>query len=205
MKYLRLYLTITVGFVLILFSSCMQGGSYNTQTKIILEELDAVILHKPEYGKIKEQQINSIKSLLRNMDTPQSVYGIYNNLYQEYYRYNLDSAMVYAKRKMQLANELNDGGLKDKSTFDIAEAFIMAGMLVEAKDLLDGVNFDTLNPHYRIDYYSAYHNLYREMKAISMYPSISELYGRTGDNYREKVYNLLEGDTIRKLFMDATL
>lgn len=191
-------------FFLWAFFSCVPAVTYEAKVSDALHELDRTIKNKPGYEQIKEQRILGIRGLLRNIDSPRHVYSIYDNLYQEYYRYNLDSAMAYAWMKSELAYEIGDKVLIDKSTFDIVGVFLMAGMLNEAKEEIDRISFDALDPSLRMDYYDACHNFYREMKAICIYPSIGEVYDRKIDEYREKVYKLVGNDEIRKSFIEAT-
>lgn len=186
------------------FSSCTQSVSYEAKVLTALLELDETIANKSTFEQIKEQRIDGVRGLLRNIDSPRHRYSIYDNLYQEYYRYDLDSAMAYARKKSFLAYEMDDKVLMDKSFFDIAGVFTMAGMLNEAKEEIDKVSFETLDSSLFVEYYDACHNLYREMKAICIYPSISEMYDRKADECREKVYALVEHDEIRCLFIEAT-
>lgn len=192
-------------FLLLSLMSCIEPIRYDDRTETILQQLDEAIINQTTYEQIKEQRISSIKGLLRNIDSPRQVYSIYDNLYEEYYRYDLDSAMQYAHRKLILATEMNDKTFKDKSKLDVGKVFLMAGMIIEAKDLLGSINFKELDPALRINYYSAYHTLYQEMKAISLFPSKSAIYEEKGDSCLQQVYELLEGDPIRKILIDATL
>lgn len=186
------------------FSSCTHSISYEAKVSDALIELDKTIENKATYEQIKEQRIDGIKGLLRNIDSPRHIYSIYDNLYEEYYRYNLDSSMTYARKKALLAEEMGDKILIDKSAFDISGIFIMAGMLNEAKEEIEKVSFETLDPSLLIYYYDAYHNLYRDMKAICIYPSISAVYEQKADECREKVHALVGDDELRWLFIEAT-
>lgn len=194
----------TALFVVWALSACTSPVKYEAKVSTALLELDETIANKSTFEQIKEQRIDGIKGLLRSIDSPQHIYRIYDNLYQEYYRYNLDSAMTYAWKKAALANEIKDKILIDKSSFDVASIFIMAGMLSEAKEVIDKVSLEALDPSLVVDYYDSYHNLYREMKAICIYPSMIAIYDREIDECREKVYALVEHDEIRRLFIEAT-
>ena len=187
------------------FCSCTQSVKYDARLSGIIRELDETIARKDTYGQIKEQRIDGIKSLLRNTNTLEHTYNIYDNLFQEYYRYNLDTAMVYANRKLLLAEEMGNSHLKNKSLLDIAEVFIMAGMLIEAQEQLHKVPHNPLDSVLMLDYYGSYHNLYKEMRAICAYPSLTDFYDGISGEYRSKVYKLVKGDWIRTLFIEASM
>lgn len=195
---------LTALFIVWALSSCTSPVHYEDKVLTALLELDETIENKSTFEQIKEQRIDGIKGLLRSIDSPQHIYSIYDNLYQEYYRYNLDSAMTYAWKKAALACDMGDKVLTDKSSFDIAGIFVMAGMLSEAKEEIENVSFETLDPSLVVEYYDAYHNLYREMKAICIYPSMVDVYDQKIDECREKVYALVQDDEIRRLFIEAT-
>lgn len=199
-----------VSFSLLLLSlfillSCSQSVTYDKHYTGVLKELDNTIADKETYSQIKDLRIDAIKSLLRETGSQEHKYRIYDNLYLEYFRYHLDSAMVYAKRKLALAEKTEDQNLVIKSRLDIAEAFTMAGMLIETKEILDDINIRSVDSTLLVDYHSAYHNLYREMRGICIYPPLESIYYEKGEEYRQKVYNLLRGDRIRELFIEASL
>ena len=88
---------------LAVLSGCHTGSMHNPEIKDILEQLDKVVEDRDIYTQKKEGRIAGMKSLLYDNMTAEERYKVYDRIYDEYYQYNLDSAIVYAKKKFDLA------------------------------------------------------------------------------------------------------
>ena len=71
---------------------------------MLLDNLDRVIQDKDIYSRSKEERISAIRSSLAGIRTSDR-YGAYDALYSEYAKYNLDSALYYAREKASLAKQ----------------------------------------------------------------------------------------------------
>lgn len=192
-------------FSITLLGSCTPAMKYDKKVSDILRELDEAIVQKAEYEKIKEQRIDGIKGLLRTATSPGYVYSVYDNLFDEYSNYNLDSAMVYAGKKRKLANEQGDANLKNDAMLDVADIYLMTGMYVETKELMQTIEVATLDSSLLPHYYNVYHKLYREMAVISISPDLKKEYEEKGALYHEEMYEALSDNDITKLFIKAEL
>ena len=83
------------------------AGAQNLET--LLQRLDQVVEGKERFNREKEERINGIRSSLSGVKQ-ENRYGIYDALYREYAKYNLDSALYYAREKAAIAI--------DKETFE---------------------------------------------------------------------------------------
>lgn len=91
-------------------SGCRTGSIHNPEIKDILEQLDKVVEDRDIYTQKKEGRIAGMKSLLYDNMTAEERYKVYDRIYDEYYQYNLDSAIVYAKKKFDLAAGITPPG-----------------------------------------------------------------------------------------------
>lgn len=85
----------------VLLYSC-SGTEYTGQTETILDDLDKVIENRKEIERTKEDRISDIRGRLHPAMSPQERYKVYDNLYEEYQKYRLDSAIAYAHEKKNL-------------------------------------------------------------------------------------------------------
>lgn len=188
--------------IISLLYSCSQPVQYDKRLSDVLLELDETILNRQKYEHDKEQRINGIRELLSNSASSQYKYDICNKLYHEYFDYNLDSAMVYAKAKLTIAD--NDKEKQYKSTMDLADVCVMAGMLHEAHQLLGSIPYESLSKPLQIDYNGCYHILYKHMGFVCNDQELLAQYNELKEAYRYKVLQMIEGDELRKLLIEAS-
>ncbi|NDV60366.1 DUF6377 domain-containing protein [Bacteroides sp. 519] len=188
--------------IILLLISCSQPVKYNKRLSDVLLELDETILHRETYEHDKEQRINGIRELFKGNTSPEYQYNICNKLFSEYFDYNLDSAMVYAKTKLHLAENTPDKYYK--SIMDLANVCAMAGMLHEDHQLLQSIPVNSLSKDLLMDYYDCYHILYKHMGYVCNDKEQLVQYNELKESYRYKVLELLEGDELRKLLIEAS-
>lgn len=186
-------------------ASCSQPVTYNKRLSDILLELDDTILHKDTYKQHKEQRISGIKSMLNGESTTKHQYDVCGKLLEEYFDYNLDSAMVYAKRKLALAQQLAVPDAESKSIMELANVCMMVGMLHEAHTLLESLPESSLPRSLLIEYYGCYHILYKHMEFTCNDPELLMQYDSLKESYRLNVLELIEDDVLRKTLIKASL
>lgn len=163
----NLNLTLPLVFAL----SCVSHGGANTEVKDALRELDKVIQAEEIIDASKESRISVLKENLEQADNPYVRYQVLNSLYEEYARSRLDSALVYAHRKEELAREIGDRALMVDSALDMAERYQISGLYRYAQDALESIPVG--DPHTRsrlCDYYRAYTALYHGLKITNTDP-----------------------------------
>ena len=74
----------------------------------LLHRLDQYIARRDEFSSKKEKKLIRMKKKLNLTSSKRERLSLYNQIYREYYTYRYDSAMVYAKRGLQLAEQLHD-------------------------------------------------------------------------------------------------
>ncbi len=117
-----------------------------------LDELDRIVDARGEYMNRKEARIDSLKSLLPHAGLERQ-FDIHLDIYREYSTYRSDSAWVYVKKNMALAEKMGSGRYVDEMV--IAHSFLlsMVGMYQESLDNLAGVNRELLNGELLLEYY----------------------------------------------------
>ena len=123
-------LIILIGFLLpnILFSA-------NSADSLIIR-LDVVVENFQIYSNQKEGNLNRLKDLLRYTSSNQQQYEICSQLFDEYNSYKSDSALVYARKKLDIAQRLNNPRNITDAKLNLADILGTVGMYKEALDIL---------------------------------------------------------------------
>lgn len=130
-------------------SACSEGnnsaGNYDDETLAILNRLDSVISLHDSYIAEKELRLDSLKRQLLSADD-ELKYSLQDHIYGEYYSYDLDSAAIYATRKISQAGKLGSGERMAISKLNLARILLLQGHTHEAVAEVQSVLPDTVNP-----------------------------------------------------------
>lgn len=138
LKYIRLILPLVVwGFVM--------PASATNNLRQLFDSLNMEISHKRIFVEQKKQRIEQIKLELVSPDTTlQHQYDVYTKLYNEYRKFIVDSAIIYASKSLEVAIAMNKPILRYKSEFELSILYAMHGMFWQAEDLLKQYNSSDL-------------------------------------------------------------
>lgn len=135
----------------------MISSSYATNNlKQLFDSLNVELSHKRMFAEQKRQRIEQIKQELNTPDTTlQHKYDIYTQLYNEYRKFVVDSAIVYANKSLEVANVMNKPLLRYRSEFELSILYAMHGMFWQAEDLLSQYQSSDLPKEMRELYFYA--------------------------------------------------
>ncbi len=188
------------------------GGRYGyaPEQEQMLKELDATIDNLDSYRETKVLKINDIKIQWAGVED-KDTYEIYDRLYREYYQYDIDSSITYARKKLSLAQRLSCENPAEKSQWrdsllydaelDLADRYVLSGMYAEVGDIIGSVNVNSLPYPLRPRYYHVCHTLFKGMAEASDDPVLKGEYLRKMDGYRREMYNLLGDDDLAKVYV----
>ena len=124
-----------------------------------LEELDVVI--KNSSAKNDEERL-----------------AVSRDIFAKYKPFKLDSAYVYAERKLSLAKKLNVYEDSVYSELDIAGIFTKSGNYLEANRILSALDVSLMSNDMRQYYYSLYGELYGALRQTAITSIQREYYER---------------------------
>ena len=173
-------------FLLALTALCGIAVTTGAQSlEPLLRSLDGVIARKEDYNRSKEERIDMIRYSLSGIEG--GSYSLYDALYQEYSKFNLDSAYRYARDKVALAP---DEKTRNQSMLDQADICINAGMYEQARDLAEAVTVHDAS------FYHTMHTLYTALAVSTAFRGQAEIYSREQRLYRDSlIISLPHGDT----------
>lgn len=121
----------------------------------LIHVLDKTVENYQMYVNQKEQRLGKLNAEI-NLDKGDAYnYSIYQQLYEDYKSYKVDSAIHYAIVKLDMAKRLNDPKKIYTSQLDLAHIWGIAGMYLESLKILKNLD-STLFPDLKVRYLDVY-------------------------------------------------
>ena len=178
-----------------------EGGD----NKRMLEALDRTIAERDIYERIKRERIDSIKAGIRSDTTDSLKYEIYDRLFDEYYQYDIDSAIFYARKKLSVAQRAGAERTRNEriidAEMDIADRYALSGMYLEASEIMNEMDPESMPRQLMLRYLQISNNLYGNMARMSDDPLVKADYIRKRDSFRNELYRNLSDDDLFKLYV----
>lgn len=169
-------------------------ATINKKTIAYLDELDKVIENIDGYSVDKNKKIDRLKDLLTISTDDEQKYILYNQLFDEYFYYQKDSALVYAKKSYRISNLLNDKTKIQKSILNLSYSYGTSGLFKEAVEFLSKINLKE-NPQLKVEYYTVSNVIYNHM---SFYAESEQERKEYFNRYR------IELDSLMRYLPDST-
>ncbi len=158
-----------------------------------LRELDRTIDGKEAIRAGKLRRIEALKADLPGLEG-RGRYDRADAIFREYAKFDLDSAMAYAKDKAEVARSLGLEEEYETSRLDLADIYITAGMYTEAEKLADEARIRSGI------YYHVRHTLYSALALNSPFPGAKDGYTSLKEIYRDSLIAVLPPSDIGYVF-----
>lgn len=193
----------------LLLPACTKDFHYSEEEETLLERLDNTIRNGAQIESAKQIRINNIKLSLSENITDEERYAVYDNLYDEYYQYDIDSAIAYAREKLALAKSLAPAHAKDgirdlrlcDAEFDIADRYVLSGMYHEALSMIKDIDIEEVPLDLWPRYFHINSSLYGDMSQASDDPVLQKEYSGKRDHFRELLYESIGDEDIAKTYV----
>ena len=163
-----------------------------------LEELDRIIERRDAYGRTKNLRIAARRDELAAAKDPRKRIALAEEIYKEYYNYDIDSAYHYARRMLALAQSYGDGTRINCARVYLAKTVLNGGMYGEAFRILHQVDTTRLAPENKSEYYNVYRS-YLSKQLSGADPALKARYRDSLQFYNVlRIRNLPEGSVPRK-------
>ena len=183
--------------------SC-SNNKYSPEIRQALAELDNTVSRKQEIEKELENRIAGMRSRLGSADSDCAKYAILDSLYSCYYQYDIDSAIFYARAKLELAETVNIATYHD-AVLDLADRYALSGMYTEVFNIMEKLNPELLSADRKPTYYHIYNTVYKSLEYSSDDKILRERYREKKDRYREELLSLLGQDDISRIYVETEI
>ncbi len=146
-------------FTLILVLYLPQLLSGSNETDSLLKRLDLTVKNYRDFDKQKEDRIRDLKNSLIYTSSNQQQFEVCGKLFDEYRSYKSDSALVYARRKLFLAEKSENSMNLTDAKLNLASIMVVMGMYKEAYDILHQVSIAQF-PDLKAYYFHIYRTIY---------------------------------------------
>lgn len=189
----------------LLFFSCYSAFAGESLDSL-LNVLDKTIKEADIYVQIKENKLHELKKEARKTP-PVSVerYHLNNDIYLEYKAYSSDSALHYLNENMLLARQLNDKERELNIQLELSYLLSSIGMYMEAADILNSIDRQTLPSSLLGYYYTCYEHVYFEAGAAQpRYKMFASRYAKLSHAYRDSMQVTLDPSSATYLWLRET-
>ena len=189
----------------LLFFSCYSAFAGESLDSL-LNVLDKTIKEADTYVQIKENKLHELKKEARKTP-PVSVerYHLNNDIYLEYKAYSSDSALHYLNENMLLARQLNDKERELKIQLELSYLLSSIGMYMEAADILNSIDRQTIPSSLLGYYYTCYEHVYFEAGAAQpRYKMFASRYAKLSHAYRDSMQVTLDPSSATYLWLRET-
>jgi hypothetical protein len=152
----------------------------------LLIELDKTIENANVYSQQKEEHLYKLKELLRYTDNDDQKYRICGQIFDEYRYYKSDSALIYARKKLQIAERLNNKFNLIDSRLNLASIMGVIGLYKESMDLLSNIDIRH-SEDLKAYYFHIYRTVYGFMADYAVSSTEKEKYEKLVSDYRDSL------------------
>ncbi len=176
--------------ILLLFLTTISSAMADT-TDDLIQRVDSIMDNISQiYGK-KQARIDFYKNMAEKSRKPETLLSAYDKLYDEYFVFQFDSAMVYVDKAIQLADRIGDKYHHDKSRIEKASLLAVGGLYGEAVGLLGEIDSTTLDDDLRFTYTITHYYVYTYWADYCHDNMYSPRYRERADSYLKQAVAML--------------
>lgn len=187
---------------ILILCGCSGRVRYSSEVEAALKSLDLVISNKEMIEGQKENRILKLRAGVSSAVSDIERYGVYNDLFNEYFQYNIDSTISYAYRKIELAEFSGNEELVRDAVLDLADRYAMSGLYDAILSLFEEYDYRWLE---EARYLSILNTVYSNLSKSSNDHVLSMKYIRKKDEYQQKLLSTLKDDDIGRIFIQTDI
>lgn len=176
--------------ILLLFLTTISSAMADT-TSDLIQRVDSIMDNISQiYGK-KQARIDFYKNMAEKSRKPETLLSAYDKLYDEYFVFQFDSAMVYVDKAIKLADRIGDKYHHDKSRIEKASLLAVGGLYGEAMGLLGEIDSVKLDEDLRFTYTITHYYVYTYWADYCHDNMYSPRYRNRADSYLKQAVAML--------------
>ncbi|MGM9871295.1 MAG: DUF6377 domain-containing protein [Muribaculaceae bacterium] len=154
--------------------------SYSGSTSLdtLLTQLDRMILQGDPDCSQRRAKIEAAKDDLATCNTDADRYEVLRGLYSAYRGYRIDSALIVADMRLDMARRLNNHSKSISAAINLAESYANAGDLHKAETILENIDTRRLESHHEKYFYNVLEEIYTRLKKSAVTASDRLYYGK---------------------------
>lgn len=190
---------------LVLVASCSGRGRFSAELEDAINELDKTIGDEAVIEMSKTDRIAKLKRGLNPQSSPEEMYWTMNEIFNEYFQYDVDSAIFYAHRKLDIARQIPSQELILDALFDIADRYAMSGMNEEALRIVEKMDTSNFNPDLCKRHYSLLNTAYTNLRNSACDPELVKHYSERKNICRELMLECLGPKDMARAYIGSNI
>lgn len=171
--------------ILLLVPSFCNAGTQSSSTDL-LKELDRIVESRKTYEHEKRNRILQARRDYLSSHTDTDKYNTLRTLYKEYRTFRIDSAVIIANERLEIARSTGNLSKIASATLNLAESYVKSGLPEKAIHMLDTLSKNTLEEYHRKYITSVYKNAYLLLSKTEVLPEEKMKAKEKVKEYREK-------------------
>lgn len=186
-------------------SSCNGAPDMDRDVAQAIRELDSIIENEKIIEEGKHARIESLRSRLQTDISADERYWVMNDLFNEYFQYDVDSALFYSHSKMEIAMELDDREKIYDAIFDLADRYVTSGLNDEALKQIALIDTTRLDRNFSKRRNSLLNTVYSNMMSSTSDPVLIKRYEMDRNKYRDLMMACLDSTDIATAYLGANI
>lgn len=189
---LRLFASLFIPILLLTITGCSSAPDHtdDPELRALYEQLDNEINISKNYEDRKVKRIEQLRSQLGNTVSGGTRQKIAGDIVGEYESYNADSALYYAERAIDIANENGDALAIQTMRLKEADIYAHAGLFPNALGILESINSTQLPKELLDEYYSTYNLTYQYLCEYVEGSTSAQEYSAKRDLYADSLKSI---------------
>ena len=187
------FLTILIALI----TTCICEAQTNAR---LTERLDSLLDNVEQIYAAKRTRIDLYKTMINKNSKSETILSTYEKLYEEYYVFQFDSAMVYVNKAIALADRIGDKFHHDKCRIEKSSLLAVGGLYGEAVGLLGEIDSTTLDATLKFDYTITSYFIYTYWADYCHDQTYSPRYRKLAADYLRQAVAMLDKNNLYRDF-----
>lgn len=140
----------TATFLVFVLMSLGSVGQNNIDS--LLRVLDNAINNRSLYLNAREKEIQELKDQRSTLRSEREIYACNSIIADRYESFVSDSAKKFLSENVVIAERLRDSTLINESRIRLAQIYSMNGQFIQARDIFDAIDYNSLPDHIKARY-----------------------------------------------------
>ena len=200
------FLPLLSACLLSFLPACRGGADPVPEWENALRELDRSLSREAGISQAHRADMADLKIQFRHAADPLARYRLCDRIYDGYLKYDVDSALRYARQKEAIAREAGDAELLLDAALDLAQRYLISGMYHTALEAVNAADTSDIRPPGRLAaYYQTLNSIYHGMALASKDPELAERFRTEELLYQRRSRAMLTEDMLDYYTVNADI
>lgn len=200
------FLPLLSACLLSFLPACRGGADPVPEWENALRELDRSLSREAGISQAHRADMADLKIQFRHAVDPLARYRLCDRIYDGYLKYDVDSALRYARQKEAIAREAGDAELLLDAALDLAQRYLISGMYHTALEAVNAADTsDIRSPGRLAAYYQTLNSIYHGMALASKDPELAERFRTEELLYQRRSRAMLTEDMLDYYTVNADI